>query len=218
VTGLQGVGLALAYLIGAIPIGLTVGLLLGTDVRRVGSGNIGATNVLRAFGAKIGVAVFIADVLKGVAGVALCRAFGMESWLLSMGALFVVLGHCFSIFIGFKGGKGVASSLGVMIALSPLAAAIAFGAWLVIVLPTRIVSLASLIGAAALPIAYYVLHMDSPETVVPLVAIALVVIGRHHENIERLLKGEEHRFGSNKQGASTSGEAEFEGNAKAGEA
>lgn len=197
-TASHGLGLALAYLIGAIPVGLTVGLLLGTDVRRVGSGNIGATNVLRAFGAKIGIAVFAADVLKGVAGVALCQAFGMEGWLLSMGALYTVLGHCFSVFIGFKGGKGVASSLGTVIMLSPLAAAIAFAAWLVIVLPTRYVSLASLIGAAALPVAFYALNPNMPEAVVPLVAMALVVVGRHHENIERLLKGEESRFGSKK--------------------
>jgi len=208
VTGLQGLGLALAYLIGAIPIGLTVGLLLGTDVRGVGSGNIGATNVLRAFGAKIGIAVFVADVLKGVAGVALCRAFGMEGWLLSMGALFTVLGHCFSVFIGFKGGKGVASSLGTILALSPLAGAIAFGAWLVVVLPTRIVSLASLIGAVALPVAFYVLNPQPPEAVVPLAAMALVLIGRHHENIERLLKGEENRFGSKKQGTDAPEETE----------
>ncbi len=207
-TGLQGLGLALAYLIGAIPIGLTVGLLLGTDVRGVGSGNIGATNVLRAFGAKIGIAVFVADVLKGVAGVALCRAFGMEGWLLSMGALFTVLGHCFSVFIGFKGGKGVASSLGTILALSPLAGAIAFGAWLVVVLPTRIVSLASLIGAVALPVAFYVLNPQPPEAVVPLAAMALVLIGRHHENIERLLKGEENRFGSKKQGTDAPEETE----------
>ncbi|MBD3293385.1 MAG: glycerol-3-phosphate acyltransferase, partial [Armatimonadia bacterium] len=125
VTGLHALGLVLAYLIGAIPIGLSVGLLMGTDVRKVGSGNIGATNVLRALGAKIGLAVFIADVLKGVAGVAVCGAFGMEGWMLSMGALFAALGHCFSVYIGFKGGKGVATSLGTLIMLSPLSAAIA---------------------------------------------------------------------------------------------
>ena len=207
-TGLQGLGLALAYLIGAIPVGLTVGLLLGTDVRGVGSGNIGATNVLRAFGAKIGIAVFIADVLKGVAGVAVCRALDMEPWLLSMGALFTVLGHCFSVFIGFKGGKGVASSLGTVLAISPLAGAIAFGAWLVVVLPTRIVSLASLIGAVALPVAFYVLNLQPPEAVVPLAAMALVLIGRHLENIERLLKGEENRFGSKKRGTDAPEETE----------
>lgn len=201
-TGLQGLGLALAYLIGAIPVGLTVGLMLGTDVRDVGSGNIGATNVLRAFGPATGLAVFIADVLKGVAAVAVCVAFGLEGWLLSTGALFAVLGHCFSVFIGFKGGKGVATSLGTVIMLSPLAAAIAFGVWLVIVLPTRIVSLASLLGAAMLPAAFFFLNTTNPEAVVPLVAMVLVVIGRHHENIERLLKGEEHRFGSGR-GANT---------------
>jgi glycerol-3-phosphate acyltransferase PlsY len=196
VTGLQSLGLALAYLIGAIPVGLTVGLLLGTDVRSVGSGNIGATNVLRALGTKTGIAVFIADVLKGVAGVAICRAFGMDGWLLSMGALFATLGHCYPVFIGFKGGKGVATSLGAVLILSPAAGGIAFAVWLAAVLPTRMVSLASLLGAATLPVSFYLLHADTPEAVVPLVAMALVVVGRHHENIERILKGEEHRFGS----------------------
>jgi len=198
VTGLQGLGLALAYLIGAMPIGLTVGLVLGTDPRKVGSGNIGATNVLRALGPGVGIAVFVADVLKGVAAVAVCAAFGMSGILLSMGALFAVLGHCFSIFIGFKGGKGVATSLGVVVMLSPLAAALAFAGWLIVVLPTRIVSLASLVGATLLPITFYVFNADSPESVVPLAAMAIIVIGRHHENIQRLLRGKENRFGSKK--------------------
>ncbi|MFP4249750.1 MAG: glycerol-3-phosphate 1-O-acyltransferase PlsY [Armatimonadota bacterium] len=201
-TGVQGLGLALAYLIGAVPVGLTVGLLLGTDPRKVGSGNIGATNVLRALGPGVGLGVFIADVLKGVAAVALCASFGMDGWLLSMAALFATLGHCFSVFIGFKGGKGVATSLGGVIMLSPLAAAIAFAVWLITVLPTRIVSLASLLGALTLPIAFYALNTESPESVVPLVAMALVVIGRHHENIERILRGEESRFGGGNRQAS----------------
>jgi acyl phosphate:glycerol-3-phosphate acyltransferase len=202
VTGVQGVGLALAYLIGAVPVGLTVGLLLGTDPRKVGSGNIGATNVLRALGPAVGLAVFIADVLKGVVAVALCAAFGLEGWLLSMGALFAVLGHCFSVFIGFKGGKGVATSLGTVIMLSPLAAVFAFAVWLVTVLPTHIVSLASLLGAATLPVAFYFFNTGSPESVVPLAAMVIVVIGRHHENIERLLRGEESRFGDSKNNRS----------------
>ena len=207
-TGVQGLGLALAYLIGAIPIGLIVGLLMGTDVRRIGSGNIGATNVLRALGPKIGLPVFVADVLKGIVGVAIGRAFGMGGWLLSMCALFVVLGHCYSVFMGFKGGKGVASSLGTVIMLAPAAAAIALGFFLLVVLPTRLVSLGSIAGAVALPVAFYALNADTPEALVPLAAMALIVIGRHHENIERLLKGEEHRFGSSKRGDSTAAPTE----------
>ena len=198
-TGLQGAGLALAYLIGAVPIGLVVGLALGTDPRKVGSGNIGATNVLRALGPGVGVAVFIADVLKGVAAVALCAALGIEGILLSMAALFVALGHCFSVFIGFKGGKGVATSLGAVLMLSPIAAGIAFAVWLLTMLPTRMVSLASLLGAVTLPVAFYLLNTATPEDVVPLVAMVIVVMGRHHENIERLLRGEENRFGSSRK-------------------
>ncbi len=207
-TGVQGLGLALAYLIGAIPIGFIVGLLMGTDVRRIGSGNIGATNVLRALGPRIGLPVFLADVLKGVAGVAIGRAFGMDGWLLSMCALFVVLGHCYSVFMGFKGGKGVASSLGTVIMLEPAAAAIALGFFLLAVLPTRLVSLGSIVGAVVLPVAFYALNAHGPEAVVPLAAMSLIVIGRHHENIERLLKGEEHRFGSPKRTEPGDGPAE----------
>ena len=110
-TGLQALGLLASYLIGAIPFGLLAGLAKGVDERTVGSGNIGATNVMRAVGLPIGIAVFVLDVLKGVAGVVICRTLGMEGWELGLAGLFAVFGHSFSPFMFFKGGKGGATSL-----------------------------------------------------------------------------------------------------------
>jgi len=110
VSGMQGLALALAYLIGAIPVGLVIGLARGVDVRQVGSGNIGATNVMRGLGPGLGLLVFVIDVLKGVAGVMIGRAMGLDGWLLGMVAMFAVLGHSYSPYLVFKGGKGVASS------------------------------------------------------------------------------------------------------------
>lgn len=195
-TALQGMGLALAYLIGAIPVGLLIGLARGVDVRTVGSGNIGATNVLRGLGPFFGLVVFAVDVLKGGAGVVICRQLGMDGWLLGAAVLFAVLGHVFSPYLAFKGGKGVATTLGAMLALDPLVAALALGAWIVIVIPTRIVSLASILAAASVPVIHHLLNPAQPQVLVPLAALAIIVVGRHNENIGRLLRGEEHRFGS----------------------
>lgn len=210
-TGIEAVGLALSYLIGAIPVGLTIGLARGVDLRKIGSGNIGATNVVRGLGVGFGLLVFVVDVLKGVAAVMLCHYLGAEGWLLGMAALFAVLGHCFSPYMGFRGGKGVATAFGTVVALSPMVGLIAFGVWLVVALPTRLVSLASILAAVSLPIAFYVLHPTTPEMVAPLTALTITVLGRHNENIQRLLRGEENRFGGSSRpeasGASEQAEA-----------
>jgi len=207
VTTAQGLALAAAYLLGAIPVGLLIGLSRGVDVRTVGSGNIGATNVLRALGIGFGLLVFAVDVLKGVAAVLLCRWVGLEGWLLAMGAFFAVLGHSFSPYLAFKGGKGVATSLGTFLALEPVGAVIAFAVWFAIVLPTRYVSLGSVIAVAAAPVIFFALRPAAPEALVPVVALALLVIGRHNENIERLLRGEENRFGRSRSRTPQPGEA-----------
>ncbi len=198
VSGMQGLALALSYLIGAIPVGLIIGLARGVDVRQVGSGNIGATNVMRGLGAGLGLLVFVIDVLKGAAGVMIGRTMGLDGWLLGMTAMFAVLGHSYSPYLVFKGGKGVATTLGTMLAISPPAGLLALGVWFVVVLTTRYVSLASILGATALPVAFYLLHPAQSATLVPIVALVVIVVSRHNENIARLLKGEESRFGSSK--------------------
>jgi glycerol-3-phosphate acyltransferase PlsY len=209
VTGAEALGLALAYLIGAVPVGLLSGLAAGVDVRRVGSGNIGATNVMRAIGPLAGLAVFVADVLKGAGAVALCRALGVEGWLLGMAALFAVMGHCFSPYLAFKGGKGVATTLGAFLALHPLPALVCLGVWILAVAVTRYVSLGSMVAVGIAPIVFYMAApSEGADIIVILAALALLVIGRHNDNLERLLRGTENRIGRKRGTAEPSTEAE----------
>ena len=201
-TAAQVLALSASYLIGAIPIGLLAGLAKGVDVRTVGSGNIGATNVMRAVGVRIGVGVFIADVLKGACGVLACAAVGVEGWMLGMGGMLTVIGHCFSPYLAFKGGKGVAATLGVLLALHPLPALACLALWVIVVAVTRYVSLGSVLAVAAVPVAFYVGAPSRDAGLILVVtAIATLVVGRHHENVERLLKGTENRVGEKGNGA-----------------
>lgn len=214
----------LAYLLGAIPFGWLVARSRGVDIRSVGSRNIGATNVFRSVGKGWGILTFALDFLKGwvacawivplvlslagrFAAVPALSGSALAAAKLLCGVMAVV-GHSFPVYLGFKGGKGVATALGITFGLQPLAALIAFGLWFVIVLPTRLVSLASIVGAIAIPVAFYLLQANAAEATVPLAALTLIVIGRHSENIERLLKGEEKRFGSKKSAEAAPPEAE----------
>ncbi len=208
-SGAHALGLALAYLIGAIPVGLLAGFARGVDVRKVGSGNIGATNVMRAVGPLIGLAVFLVDVLKGAGAVMLCSALGLQGWLLGMGALFVVMGHCFSPYLAFKGGKGVATALGAFLALRPLPALGCLVLWILLVALTRYVSLGSIVAVAAAPVIFYAAAPgQDTELVVLVAALALLVVGRHNDNIERLLRGTENRIGGKRKSAEPPSEAE----------
>jgi glycerol-3-phosphate acyltransferase PlsY len=207
VTGIQVLGLVAAYLIGASPFGLLAGLSKGVDVRTVGSGNIGATNVVRAVGLPMGVAVFALDVLKGLAGVVVCRTLGMEGWELGMAGLFAVLGHSFSPFLLFKGGKGGATSLGVIFAIYPFGGLMCLVTWLLLLKLTRYVSLASMIGVLVGPIVvYFMLPPHDIELTVMLSVIVLLIVGRHNENIERLFNGTESRIGSKRREETTDDE------------
>ena len=198
-TGQQALGLLAAWLIAAIPFGLLAGLAMGVDVRRAGSGNIGATNVIRVVGAKLGVIVFLLDVSKGWVGVMIGRWLGMEGWMLTTVALIVVMGHSFSPYLAFKGGKGVATALGALIGINPLSALICFLVWFVVVGITRYVSLGSVIGVIPAPVLVYLLAPShNAELAVGVIPLILLIIGRHSENIERLMKGEENRFGAKK--------------------
>ena len=179
----------LAYLIGSIPSGLIIGkTFFNIDVRQYGSKNIGATNTYRVIGLKAALPVFLCDALKGAAGVVLLSSYGPMYMIL--GGILAMMGHNWSIFLGFKGGRGVATGLGVLIALSPLVALIAFLVWGVIVYFTKLVSLGSIIAAALVPILMY--FTGESYWFVGFGALAaLFVIVRHWDNIKRLLAGNE---------------------------
>ena len=179
----------LAYLIGSIPSGLIIGkTFFNIDVRQYGSKNIGATNTYRVIGLKAALPVFLCDALKGAAGVILLSSYGPMYMIL--GGILAMMGHNLSIFLGFKGGRGVATGLGVLIALSPLVALIAFLVWGVIVYFTKLVSLGSIIAAALVPILMY--FTGESYWFVGFGALAaLFVIVRHWDNIKRLLAGNE---------------------------
>ncbi len=192
--------LAAAYLLGSIPFAFLAVRAAGRgDVRRVGSGNVGATNSMRAAGWKVAVVVLVLDVGKGVLAVWLMRqATGNPAWAAAAG-LAAIVGHCFPVWLRFSGGKGVATAAGVFGLLAPLVLLVAAGVWLVGVATTRIVSLSSLLAAASLPVAMYFLAHPSPATMGCTVAGVLVVMWRHRGNLARLARGEEPRLGKGKK-------------------
>jgi glycerol-3-phosphate acyltransferase PlsY len=183
-----------AFLVGSFPSGVVLTrLLTGRDVRDVGSGNIGAANAVRAGGFKVGAAVALADILKGVIPVLLGRWIGLGASELALVALAAVLGHDFSLFLRFKGGKGVATTLGVALVLAPLATSLAMITWVGILLPWRISSLASLVALAFLPV-YVWLTGGPPAYVVVTIVLFLLSAAKHWENIVRLAHGKEPSF------------------------
>jgi acyl phosphate:glycerol-3-phosphate acyltransferase len=204
---------ALSYLLGSIPTGyLLVKLFRHEDIRSVGSGNIGATNVLRSGGKGLGAATFLLDVLKGAAAVwlgSLLASFLLPSMPFrdaqALAAVSAVLGHMFPVWLGFRGGKGVATGFGVFLVAAPLAALSSIALFTVILLVTRYVSLASILGAASFPLfAWFLVHGDKP---VPYIAaqifVAFLIILKHHQNIRRLVTGTENRFGTHTQEGKT---------------
>ena len=186
-----------SYLVGAFPTSYVAGKVFkGIDLREHGSRNLGATNVYRVLGWKFAVPVAIVDIFKGTLPVVLFAPRVSDSTVVAMlvGAM-AVLGHVFSVFVGGKGGKGVATSAGVMLGLAPAAVGICMLIWLVLVRTTGYVSLGSMLGAVALPIGIQVLHPDRRELVLPSAALAVLIIFLHRANIKRLLNGTENRFG-----------------------
>ncbi len=198
---MQSIALALivSYLCGAVPVGVLVGRLRGIDVRDVGSGNIGATNVWRSLGPVAGGSVFALDVLKGLAGPFLGRALaGPDAHRAIAGcAVMAVLGHTFSIFLKFKGGKGIATSLGAMFGLTPIPALCCFALWGVVLLFSRIISVASIAACVAVPIAAYA--SGAPHSYVAVIGVmGLVGLLKHIPNMKRLRDGTEPRVGQKK--------------------
>ncbi|HUC54846.1 MAG TPA: glycerol-3-phosphate 1-O-acyltransferase PlsY [Candidatus Cybelea sp.] len=194
-----------AYLLGSIPFGLLLGKLFGgADVRKAGSGNIGATNVTRVVGPLAGILTLVFDTAKGAAAVWLAGRVTNESakWMI-MAGFAVLLGHCFPVWLKCKGGKGVATALGVFLALSPLAALSALLLFILCVAYWRYVSLGSVAAAAAMPLLIYFLWAPryAPPMVINLgtLAIAALVIYKHDANLQRLVEGTEPRFSFGKK-------------------
>jgi len=211
----------LAYLLGATPTSFWVGKgIYGVDLRREGSGNLGATNALRVLGWKAAVPVVAVDMLKGWFPVWLFPRVDMpgtpDAWVLLYGAA-AILGHVFSVWVAFRGGKGVATGAGVFLALTPLAVLVAFVVWLVVVVLTRIVSLASILAALSLPVAVVLTpHAGGRALEAFTAALALFVVWAHRSNIGRLLRGEELRFGRDGTAAAPEGPPEEPGGAEPG--
>ena len=183
-----------AYLIGSIPMGLIFGKLIWKkDLRRFGSHNIGATNAWRILGRKAGLLIFVLDFLKGQIGVLLGACLFATPCAMIVGGLFAMLGHIFPIFLAFKGGKGVATGLGVISTLMPEVTAIVAVVWLVLTLITRYVSVASIVAAVLTPILAACFKEPLIYFVFSFVA-ALIIVFRHRENIKRLKSGRENRF------------------------
>jgi glycerol-3-phosphate acyltransferase PlsY len=184
----------LGFVIGSFPTGVVVTrLVTGQDVREQGSGNIGAANVVRAAGFKVGAGVALLDIVKGVIPVMIGRHIGLDSAALVMVAVIAVVGHDFSIFLRFRGGKGVATTLGVVLALAPLAALIAMVTWVAVMVVSRYSSLASLTALAALPL--YVAITRQPLVVVLLTCVLFAIaVAKHWDNLTRLAQGKESKF------------------------
>jgi glycerol-3-phosphate acyltransferase PlsY len=184
--------LVTAYLLGSVPTGLLLGKAYGIDVRKEGSGNIGATNLYRTLGRRIGVLTLVGDCLKGLIPVVVVLFSSMPQFAAWVG-LAAFCGHVFSLFLKFKGGKGVATALGVFLALAPLAVGVALAVFVALMLIWRYVSLGSISAAAVMPLVVW-MQGGSGKLIIVTLVIAVVVIAKHHENIRRLLAGTESRF------------------------
>ncbi len=198
-----------AYLLGSIPFGfLLVRIFRKEDIRSKGSGNIGATNVIRSGAKGLGALTFLLDVCKGFFAVFVAGYIALVVGVpyrnaVALAAICAVLGHIYTVWLRFKGGKGVATAFGVFLALAPWAALASLGVFVVVFALSRYVSLASILGAAAFPV-FALLPRHEPYGVwltAVTIAVPLVVIGKHHENIGRLLHGTEYRFGKVKAAA-----------------
>jgi acyl phosphate:glycerol-3-phosphate acyltransferase len=194
--------LALAFFVGSIPFGLIVGkLFFGTDLRKSGSGNIGAANALRSYGRIGGAFVLLLDALKGFVAVFFIPnvmrydvdAAVFIGTIAPLAGLAAVLGHCYSPWLGFRGGKGVATFLGVLLGLSWPTAAVFVVVWLLMVIPTRFASLGSMIASVLAPLSLWFLRHDAFLSIVTAIA-ALLIIWKHRENIVRLREGRENKI------------------------
>jgi len=200
----------ISYLLGSIPFGyLLVKLFRGGDIRLTGSGNIGATNVARSGAKGLAIATLILDALKGMLAVLIALNFarpqvyadsinGIPTLLFSVAALTAILGHMFPVWLKFKGGKGVATALGAFAVLFPKAILVSLVIFIIAVALSRYVSLGSILGAIAFPIASYFLYTADWPSLLPVCAASLLIVMKHRQNISRLLAGNENRLGGKK--------------------
>jgi len=194
-------GCGLAYLIGAIPVGFLVGRFFGgQDIRRSGSGAIGATNVLRTLGKLPAIITLLGDVAKGYLAVAVARTIIPAPWGAAAGTVLAVVGNCWPVFLGFRGGKGVATGFGAFLALTPWATGPAALVWLVVTASFRYVSLASIMACLCLPLGVVLLRYPWASAVAATMA-GLIIIVRHRANLSRLASGREPRLGERVSGA-----------------
>ncbi|SMO70916.1 acyl-phosphate glycerol-3-phosphate acyltransferase [Balnearium lithotrophicum] len=183
-----------SFLLGSIPFGYIVGRIKGVDVRKYGSGNIGATNVSRVLGKKYGALVLFLDALKGALPVLILKYSGFSAELQVFSGLSAILGHCFSPFLSFRGGKGVATGLGAFLVISPKITLLAFTVFLIVFFTTRYVSLSSITAALSYPVLYKILDKPSELSFIFVSLSSLVIVLKHYSNIKRLLKGEEKKY------------------------
>ena len=186
-----------AYLLGSVPVGVILASIKGADPRKVGSGNIGATNVMRAAGKTTGILTLVGDILKGFLPILIAVALEEPILVIAAVGLAAFLGHLFPLFLKFKGGKGVATALGVYLRLDPFAVLIAAVVFVLVLIKWRYVSLGSLAGVAVIPLALYLLNAQSYYVYLALIIGTLIFI-KHTDNIRRLVAGTESKVGKSK--------------------
>ncbi len=185
----------LSFIIGSIPWGYLIGKAKGIDLRKTGSGNIGATNVMRIIGKKEALITLLLDISKGFIPVWLISLIYPKNFtLMGLAGIFAILGHCFTPFLKFKGGKGVATSIGVLLAYTPLSALITIMIWIFVFKASKISSLAALISFALLPVTVYIINYPNDALIFASLVTAIIYL-RHIPNIKRLLKGTELKVG-----------------------
>lgn len=186
-----------SYVVGSIPTGFLFARARGIDIRAMGSGNIGATNVSRSLGKKLGLVVLVLDALKGALPVLAARGLGLDHsagpFVITACGLAAICGHCFPVWLGFRGGKGVATSFGVFLAVDPPIIGLCVAVFAVMYALFRIASLGSLVSAIALPVLMWAFHRSSAVLTLAMASTVIVVV-KHRANISRLLHGEEGRI------------------------
>ena len=184
-----------AFVLGSIPFGIITAKAKGIDLKKIGSGNIGATNVLRSLGKWPAVITLLGDILKGTLAVAIGKYTGVAPLYEGLIGISAILGHNFSLFLGFRGGKGVATSLGVLVIYAPPAALVTLIIWIGVVLFTKYSSLGAIVSFALLPFNVMLFNFEDKTKIFISILISLFIILRHKDNMKRLMNGTERKIG-----------------------